>query len=101
MTGSARATPAAADWVRLAPVRHPGPLTKRPRRAVSHVVTEATVAPRPTAVVPATTTWQEFPTVWKELLDDVWACLRAGGIDRGCRNVMLYKDDRPRVEVGV
>jgi len=27
--------------------------------------------------------------------------LRAGGINSGCRNVMLYWDDVPRVEVGV
>jgi effector-binding domain-containing protein len=59
------------------------------------------VQARPTAVVKATTTWQEFPTLWRSLLDDVWACLRAGGVDRGCPNVMLYWDDTPRVEVGV
>jgi effector-binding domain-containing protein len=68
---------------------------------VSHVVTEADVPTRPTAVVTATTTWEEFPGLWKELLDDVWACLRAGGVHRGCRNVMLYLDEVPHVEVGV
>ena len=56
---------------------------------------------RPTAVVAATTTWPEFPTLWRGLLDEVWACLRAGGIHSGCPNVMLYRDDVPRVEVGV
>lgn len=60
-----------------------------------------TVEPRPTAVVRATTTWPEFPTVWKDMLDEVWACLNAEGITRGCRNVMLYKDNVPHVEVGV
>jgi effector-binding domain-containing protein len=59
------------------------------------------VAARPTAVAAATTTWQEFPTLWRDLLDEVWTCLRAGGITRGCRNVMLYRDDVPHVEVGV
>jgi effector-binding domain-containing protein len=59
------------------------------------------VSARPTAVVAATTTWQEFPTLWGKLLDEVWACLRAGGIHSGCRNVMLYRDDVPNVEVGV
>lgn len=59
------------------------------------------VAARPTAVVAATTTWQEFPTLWMELLDEVWACLRAERVDRGCRNVMFYRDDVPHVEVGV
>ena len=61
------------------------------------------VVARPTAVVAATTTWQDFPTLWPVLLDEVWACLRAGGIQRGCRNVMLYRDNPPQVavEVGV
>jgi effector-binding domain-containing protein len=56
---------------------------------------------RPTAVVPARTTWQEFPALWGQLLGEVWDCLRAGGIDRGCRNIMLYLDQVPNVEVGV
>jgi effector-binding domain-containing protein len=64
-------------------------------------VTIAEVAARPTAVVAATTTWREFPTLWKVLLDEVWACLHACGIRGGCRNVMLYRDDVPHVEVGV
>src|SRR5207302_1068177 len=67
---------------------------------MSYQVTTTDVAARPTAVVPATTTWQEFPALWKELLDEVWACLRAGGIHGGCRNVMLYRDDVPLVEEG-
>ena len=56
---------------------------------------------RPTAVVAATTTWQDFPQLWGQLLGEVWDCLHAGGIYRGCRNVMLYLDDVPNVEVGV
>ncbi len=68
---------------------------------MSYEVTVRDVAARPTAVVAASTTWQEFPTLWRKLLDEVWACLRAGGIHRGCRNVMLYWDDAPHVEVGV
>jgi effector-binding domain-containing protein len=68
---------------------------------MTHEVTVADAAARPTVVVAATTTRQEFLTLWKELLDEVWACVRAGGIDRGCRNVMLYRDDVPHVEVGV
>ena len=66
-----------------------------------HEVTVMDVAARPTAVIAATTTWQEFPALWMELLDEVWACLRAAGVDGGCRNVMLYHDDVPHVEVGV
>jgi effector-binding domain-containing protein len=68
---------------------------------MSYDVTATDVAARPTAVVAATTTWQEFPTLWRTLLDEVWGCLRASGIERGCRNVMLYRDDRPRVDVEV
>src|SRR5690349_12904817 len=59
------------------------------------------VVARPTAVVAATTTWREYPTLWRELSEEVWACLRASGIERGCRNIMLYLDDTPHVEVGV
>jgi hypothetical protein len=68
---------------------------------VSHLITVKNVAAVPTAVVAATTTWQEFPALWKQLLDEVWTCLRAADIHRGCPNVMLYKDDVPHVEVGV
>jgi effector-binding domain-containing protein len=68
---------------------------------VSHVVSIREVTAQPTAVVPATTTWSEYPALWPELSGEVWACLRAGGITRGCPNVMLYLDDTPRVEVGV
>jgi hypothetical protein len=56
---------------------------------------------RPTAVVAAATTWQEFPGVWKGMLDEVWAVVNAAALGRGCRNVMLYRDDVPNVEVGV
>ena len=68
---------------------------------MTHQVTVADVVARPTAVVAATTTWKELPTLWRTLLDQVWTCPRAGGVDRGCRNVMLYLDDTPHVEVGV
>jgi effector-binding domain-containing protein len=56
---------------------------------------------RPTAVVAAATTWRDFPSLWGQLLGEVWDCLHAGGIHRGCRNVMLYLDNVPNVEVGV
>jgi hypothetical protein len=58
----------------------------RPRRL--------TVPPRATAVVSTTTTWDAYPRLWPALLDEVRE--HASG-----RNVMLYKDDRPDVEVGV
>jgi effector-binding domain-containing protein len=68
---------------------------------MSYQVTIKEVEARPTAVVPATTTWQEFPTLWRKLSDEVWACLNANGIYRGCRAIMLYIDNVPHVEVGV
>jgi effector-binding domain-containing protein len=68
---------------------------------MGYQVTVKDVEARPTAVVAATSTWQEFPTLWRELLDEVWACLHASEIYRGCRNIMLYLDDTPHVEVGV
>jgi effector-binding domain-containing protein len=68
---------------------------------VEYEVTVVDVEARPTAVVAATTTWREFPALWGRLSGEVWECLRAGGIDRGCPNVMLYLDDVPHVEVGV
>jgi effector-binding domain-containing protein len=68
---------------------------------VAYEVTVEDVVARPTAVVAATTTWPEFPALWGRLLDEVWACLRANGITRGCRVVMLYLDAVPHVEVGV
>ena len=58
----------------------------RPRRL--------TVGARETAVVAAATTWDEFPRLWQVLLDEVRE--HADG-----RNVMLYRDDVPNVEVGV
>jgi len=59
------------------------------------------VLARPTAVVAATTTWREFPTLWGQLRGEVWDCLHAAGIYRGCRNAVVYLDDVPDVEVGV
>ena len=68
---------------------------------MTYEVTLRAVEARPTAVVAATTTWQEFAQLWGKLLGEVWDCLRASGIHSGCRNVMLYRDDVPNVEVGV
>ena len=60
-----------------------------------------TVEARPTAIVPATTTWAEYPALWPKLLDEVYAFVRAGGVSQDGHNVMLYRDDVPNVEVGV
>lgn len=66
-----------------------------------------TVAARPTAVVAATTTWSEFPKLWGALLEQVYEFVRArpelaaGTGSERWQNVMLYRDQRPDVEVGV
>lgn len=64
-------------------------------------VTVTTVPRRPTAVIEAVTTWQEFPSQWKPMLDQVYACLSRHGSAGQGRNVMLYRDSIPHVEVGV
>ena len=68
---------------------------------MTHEVSVVDATARPTAVVAAATTWPEFPSLWKQLLDEVWDCLHTNGIQSGCRNVMLYKDGVPNVEIGV
>jgi effector-binding domain-containing protein len=70
-------------------------------------VSFVTVEARPTAVIAQTTTWAEFPGLWGRLLDEVYGFVRArpelatGGEGERWQNVMLYKDQRPDVEVGV
>jgi effector-binding domain-containing protein len=63
-------------------------------------VTIVTTPATPTAVVREATTWEAFPTQWKALLDEVWAFVRSTNLSAG-RNVMVYEDDVPNVEVGV
>ena len=62
-----------------------------------------TVEASPTAVVRATTTWGEFPSLWRPMLDQVWRFLRDAPVEltKHGHNVMLYVDDLPTVEVGV
>jgi effector-binding domain-containing protein len=64
-----------------------------------HSVSLVQTAATPTAVVAETTNWDAFPSRWPVLLDEVWAFLRRSGLETG-RNVMLYRDDVPNVEVG-
>lgn len=73
-----------------------------------YVVAVTAVLPRPTAVVAQTTTWEEFPHLWHQLLDGVYVFVRPRPELVGdahatpeWQNVMLYKDNRPAVEVGV
>ena len=65
-----------------------------------HAVTIETTPATPTAVVREATTWRAFPDRWRALLDEVWTFVRATGLRAG-RNVMVYADDVPNVEVGV
>jgi effector-binding domain-containing protein len=67
---------------------------------MEHDVTIVTAPTTPTAVVRETTTWAAFPNLWRTLLDEVWAFVRGAGLEAG-RNVMVYEDDTPTVEVGV
>jgi effector-binding domain-containing protein len=60
-----------------------------------------TVTGRPIAAVRRTTTWREFPKVWRPMLDEVYAFLNTNNVRPRGRNVMLYRDDVPNVEVGV
>jgi effector-binding domain-containing protein len=64
-------------------------------------VVERVVRAVPTAVIAETTTWAEYPQVWRRLLDEVWSVVRTDARIAPGRNVMLYKDDTPSVEVGV
>jgi effector-binding domain-containing protein len=65
-------------------------------------VSQVTVYAQPTAVIAETTSWEAYPALWPRLLDEVWSVVRPkrGEIAPG-RNVMLYKDEVPNVEVGV
>ena len=79
------------------------PLDSMGSSGVSLIATAA----RPTFVVARQTTWSEFPSLWRSMLDEVYAVVkpagagRAGGDEERWQNVMLYKDDVPNVEVGV
>lgn len=67
-------------------------------------VTARIIEPTSTAVVRASTTWAEFPRIWRPMLDEVWGFLRGDappGLYTDGHNVMLYRDDVPTIEVGV
>ena len=64
-------------------------------------IIEVRVPERPTAVITASTTWEAFPGLWPRLLDEVWTVARSAPGMRPGRNVMVYLDDVPNVEVGV
>jgi effector-binding domain-containing protein len=68
--------------------------------SMDYAIRIVTTAETPTAVVTETTTWKEFPQAWPALLAEVWTFVRDTDLSPG-RNVMLYKDESPTVEVGV
>src|SRR4029450_1930458 len=71
------------------------------RSPLYYEVSVRTTAESPTAVVAQATTWEEFPALWRSLLDEVYGFLRRGGATQSGHNVMLFRDDVPNVEVGV
>lgn len=64
-------------------------------------VVELTVEARPTAIIAEETTWDAYPQLWRALLTEVWQAVRGDEEVNPGRNVMLYLDDVPHVEVGV
>lgn len=69
---------------------------------MEYVISELSAVEQATAVIAEPTTWRAFPRLWPALLAEVWAAARGsdGRIVPG-RNVMLYEDDVPNVQVGV
>ena len=67
----------------------------------NYEVSLRTTEASPTAVVVQTTTWEEFPRLWRVMLDEVYGFVRGGGTTQTGHNIMLYRDDVPTVEVGV
>ncbi len=73
----------------------------------ARAVTIVQLGSRPIAVVARATTWAEFPSLWGQLLGEVYAYVRGrpelatGSGGELWQNVMLYKDQSPNVEVGV
>src|ERR1700689_189980 len=69
--------------------------------AMIHAVREGETPGQPPAVIAEATTWSAFPSLWPRLLDTVWTAVRSSEEITPNRNVMLYLDDVPNVEVGV
>lgn len=73
-------------------------------------VTVVDVAPRRTAVIAETVAWEDFPRLWRPMLDEVYTFVRACPEFTAATantpgphwtNVMLYRGEAPNVEVGV
>ena len=68
------------------------------------------VEPRRTAVIADTVAWEDFPRLWRPMLDEVYVFVRQcpefaaaleGTSGPHWTNVMLYRGEAPNVEVGV
>lgn len=60
------------------------------------------VTGRPTAVSRGTaTSWPDFHSKWKPLLDGVWAFLRRNDLRTDGHNVMVYRNNVPTLEFEV
>ncbi len=66
--------------------------------------------PRRTAVIADTVAWEDFPNLWRPMLDEVYVFVRQcpefaaalqGSPGPHWTNVMLYRGEAPNVEVGV
>jgi effector-binding domain-containing protein len=73
---------------------------------VAYAVTIVRTTACPTAVIKANTTRREFPTLWRPMLDEVWAFLSTTpGLRTDGHNVMVYRSGiragELAVEVGV
>ena len=71
---------------------------------VGYAIDIVDAAPSPLAVARGSAaTWEEFRSAWKPMLDRVWAFLGQHDLRTDGHNVMVYRNDVPRLnfEVGV
>ena len=47
---------------------------------MEHTVSIVATSATPTAVIREATTWERFPTLWGELLDEVWTYVRGAAL---------------------
>jgi effector-binding domain-containing protein len=69
-----------------------------------HDIDIVDVVPTPLAVARGSaTTWEQFRSAWKSMLDSVWALLGQHDLRTDGHNVMVYRNDVPQLdfEVGV
>ncbi len=69
---------------------------------MEHMVSIVATAATPTAVIRETTTWGRFPTLWGELLGEVWGYVRGAHARTGVRWEVYdhWRDDPSSFETG-